>query len=266
MSFRAKTSEAYVIKVLIELLYNNIKNGCFVVNKSGIFFKMTDTHEKICIDFVLEAEKFNNFSANLQEGEEKILFGVNLAHLKATLKPIKKKDTVEFYKDEKINKLIIIITTTKEGSSKTTTSFIVVQQVQTIDINLPDGYNNCISIPSAEYHKMFRDLNSITQEIEIKSTKTSINFIGDIPGLYSRIISFGEYSESDDIIYLQHFDSDQMNNLGRISGLGLNTSSLIQIYSNEDLPLLFKTNIGGIGKINIYIKSKEQMEKRELEN
>jgi hypothetical protein len=51
-----------------------------------------------------------------------------------------------------------------------------------------------------------------------------------------------------------------MNNLGKISGLGASTVNHIQIYFNKSLPILFKTNVGTLGKIGIYIKSKEQIE------
>ena len=34
--FRARTNEGYIIKVLSELLHNNIKVGCFEIDKNGI--------------------------------------------------------------------------------------------------------------------------------------------------------------------------------------------------------------------------------------
>lgn len=37
--FYCKTSEGYIIKILSELLQNNIKNGCFVVNEKGLFLE-----------------------------------------------------------------------------------------------------------------------------------------------------------------------------------------------------------------------------------
>ena len=45
----------------------------------------------------------------------------------------------------------------------------------------------------------------------------------------------------------------------RLSGLGV-ASTNIHFYCNKDQPLLIKTNVGTLGKINIYIKSKELVE------
>ena len=51
--FKARTNEGYVIKVLSELLQNNIKTGCFEINKQGMFFRMVDTHKSLCVDITL---------------------------------------------------------------------------------------------------------------------------------------------------------------------------------------------------------------------
>lgn len=253
--FRAKTSEGYAIKVLSELLQNNIKVGCFEIDKRGIFFKMTDTHRKICIDFTLYGENFNIYNIEC----EKIIIGVNLIHLRKMLKPVKKKDQIEIIKERENSDSLCIKITPKEGG-KVTTSYIKIQEIQNIDLDLPIGYENYISIPSSDYQKMCKDMDSISHDIEIKSTKSSIRFTADMSCVYSRSIVFGEQTNDEKISYTQHFESEQLNNLGRISGLSVSSGN-IQIFTKETLPILFKTNIGTIGKINIYIKSKEQIEK-----
>ena len=58
--FYCKTAEGYIIKILAELLQNNIKNGCFIVNDKGIFFRMTDSNRRILIYIELNANKFGS--------------------------------------------------------------------------------------------------------------------------------------------------------------------------------------------------------------
>jgi proliferating cell nuclear antigen PCNA len=257
--FRARTSEGYIIKVLSELLHNNIKVGCFEIDKTGIFFRMMDTHRRLCIDFALFGENFSSYMVN---SDQKILLGVNLMHLKKMLKPIKKKDSLEFSKDKESSENLCIKIIPKE-LGKITTSYIKIQDIQNIDLDLPEGYENYVSIPSSDYQKMCKDMESISQNINLKATRSTIRFTADMTCVYSRSIIFGEGDDSDEskIIYNQHFESDQLNNLGRISGLGITTGNNIQIFCKSNLPILFRTNIGTLGKINIYIKSKEQVEK-----
>ena len=49
--FKAKTNCAYTIKILAELLKNNLKTGCFFIDKDGIQLSMMDHHETILIKF-----------------------------------------------------------------------------------------------------------------------------------------------------------------------------------------------------------------------
>ena len=258
MLFRSKTLEGYVFKVLSELLHSNIKVGCFEINQRGLFFNMTDTQNRICIVISLSAENFSIFNFN-KTGS--IFIGINLTHFKKMLKPIKKKDSIEILLDSEEDDNLCINIIPKEGG-KITTSFIKIQTIQNIDLDVPDGYKDYISIPASDYQKMCKDMESISQNIEIRATKTTIRFTADMSCVYSRSIIFGEGDDknTDDIIYLQHFESDKLNNLGKISGLGASGSNHIQIYFDTNLPILFKTNVGTLGKISIYIKSKEQAE------
>lgn len=256
--FKAKTSEGHVFKVLSELLQSNIKTGCFEINKNGFFFKMTDTHSRICIDIKLLRENFISFHVNT---DESIFLGFNLAHFKKMLKPVKKKDSIEFSKESLESDTLCIKVIPKEGG-KVTTSFIKIQDIQNIDLELPDGYFDYLSIPASDYQKMCKDMESISQNIEIKANKLSIQFTAEMSYVYSRSITFGENMDEEQtpITYRQHFESEKLNNLGKISGLGASSNNHIQIYFHPDLPLLFRTNVGTLGKIGIYIKSKEQCE------
>ena len=256
--FRARTSEGYIIKVLSELLQNNIKVGCFEIDKRGIFFRMMDTHRRLCIDFELLGENFTAYNINTNQ---KIFIGINLMHLRKMLKPVKKKDSMEFSKESETSDNLCIKIIPKE-TGKITTSYIKIQDIQNIDVDLPQGYENYISIPSSDYQKMCKDMESISQNINLKTTRSTIRFTADMSCVYSRSIIFGDGDDSneDNIIYNQHFESDQLNNLGRISGLGVSSGNNIQIFCKSNSPILFRTNIGTLGKINIYIKSKEQVE------
>ena len=265
MSFHLKTQEGYVIKVLSELLHNNIKIGCFEITKAGLFFRQTDTHGKICIDLVLHSDNFDIFKLNMPSSESRILMGVNLAHLKKMLRPVKKKEAIELIKESETSNELCIKISPKEIGGEVDINCIKIQEIQILDLELPSGYEDYISIPASRYQKMCKDMESISQSIHIESNKSMIKFTSDMSGVYSRSIMFGQ-ENSNDVLYSQHFESEQLNNLGRISGLGATTTSNIQIFTKEGLPILLRTNIGTLGKISIYIKSKEQLEDEKIDN
>jgi proliferating cell nuclear antigen PCNA len=252
--FKARTDQGYIIKVLSDLLQNNIKMGCFVVDKSGIYFRMSDTHQRKCIDISLIGENFITYEVNTQK---KIFIGVNLIHLYKMLKPIKKKDSIEFIKESEESD-VLDIKQISSGSGKVTTSSLTIQNIQNLEIELPSDYTTYVPIPSSEYQKMCKDMENISQTVQIKATEKSITFKADMTHVYARSIVFGDDPDAPEI-YNQIFDTEELNNLKRISGLGI-TSGNIHIFCQKNRPILLRTNIGTLGKINIYIKSKEQIE------
>ena len=50
---KAKTQEGYIIKILGELLQNNIKTACFEVDNTGLKLRMMDSHRILLIDLLI---------------------------------------------------------------------------------------------------------------------------------------------------------------------------------------------------------------------
>ena len=63
--FKAKTHDAYKIKILAELLQNNIKTACLEVDSRGVKLCMMDHHCTILIQASLESENFTLYKFNL---------------------------------------------------------------------------------------------------------------------------------------------------------------------------------------------------------
>jgi len=216
--FKAQTAEGYTIKVLADLLQNNIKTACLLVNDNGFKLCMYDSHRRVCFSFNLDA----------------------------------------LFIDEKSPSDLGIKVIPKENN-RVTTSYIKIQNIQNLDVGVPDGYSNPIIVPSNEYQKMCKDMASISQQVQVTAQKYSIKFFGDAGSVYSREVSFGEYDSdsSDDEEgevepYRDEFNTEQLARIVKIAGLGNN----IQVFVKKDLPMLFRTNVGGLGKISIYVKSK----------
>jgi len=249
-SFFCKTSEGYIIKTLAELLQNNIKNGCFIISRKGIILRMTDSNKKILIDIDMQADHFTQYKF---KNNNTISIGLNFSHFYKMVKNIKKKDSVILFIEEDKQTELGIKVIPKE-KNRITTSFVKIQNLQSLDIELPEGYSNSIIIPSNEYIKMIKDLNNIGgNSITICSTNNIIKFSCNSNGVYSRDIMFGESEEDDEKeIVSQDFETEQLTRISKVAGL----STQIQIYQSPDLPILFKSNIGNLGKIYVYLKDK----------
>lgn len=264
---KIKTKEGYTFKVLAELLNNTIKESCFIIRPTGITLTGMDTKSAngtklVCLELL--RENFVTFKCARPE----LKVGVNLIHFYKMLKSIKKKDTLTLYIDEEAP-LDLKIMIHQNGDSNSTTSTVKITNVHPLEIDVPDGYSNPIIATSKEFQKI-KTLNKISKYIKVTATSNTIKFFCDKENLFDREVKFGEVEDEDeentdedsDDVYSQTFETDQILCLVKVAGL----SATVQIYPNcehkgEALPLKFKLNVGTLGTIAVFLKSKEQLEK-----
>lgn len=257
--WKIKTQGAYTIKILAELLQNNIKTACFEVDSTGISLCMMDHHRTILIELFLDSE---NFVIYKFKPKEKLFLGINLSHFHKMLKSIKKKDSLQlFINDDSPNDLGIRVI--PKENNRVTTSYIKIQEIQTLDIDIPKGYDKSIIVPSTDYQKTIKEMSHIGNIINVTSKKFVVKFKCNAGGVMKRHVEFGETEDSDDEEddnkneYNQEFDTEQLARITKVAGLSNN----VQIFPKNSLPLLFRSSVGSLGKISIYIKSKNLIEK-----
>ena len=108
------------------------------------------------------------------------------------LKSIKKKDSIILYVDAEHPDELAIQVIPKENN-RITTSTIKIQQIQHLDIELPEGYYRPIIIPSNEYQKMVKEqIEYISQTIKIMAQEYKIKFLCDAGSVYKREVIFGK--------------------------------------------------------------------------
>jgi proliferating cell nuclear antigen PCNA len=261
--FKCKSMEAYQIKILAELLTNNLKHGCFDLTDDGITLRMFDQPRRTLVDMNLQAE---NFSLYKFKSDDRFCLGLNLNHFHKMLKSIKKKDSLQLFINSETPNELGIKTIPKENT-RITTSGIKIQNIQNVEADVPLGYGKPVIVPSPDFQKMCKELSSIgSTNIRVKARGFHIDFIADADGILKRKVRLGETDDSDEeneveqvsTFYEATFTTDQFTRINKIAGL----SSTMQIFSgSNDLPLLFRSSVGSLGKISVYIKSKELLDK-----
>jgi hypothetical protein len=169
---------------------------------------------------------------------------------------IKKKDSIELFIEERCPNDLGIKVIPKENN-RTTISYVKIQSIQNLDIDIPVGYGKPIIVNSSDFQKMIKEMSSIGTTMKVVSSNHKIEFSCNAGGILKRKVQFGEDDEDDDVSayeYSQDFITEQLCRITKLSGLGSN----MQIYTGK--PLLFTSNVGNLGKISIYIKSKEQID------
>lgn len=251
--FECRTNNAYVIKVLMELLQTLVKTACFEIDEKGIRLSMADHNcdKTILINLLLNAENFQFYD---YKSTTPLIMGVNISHLYKILKHIKKKESLSLYIEDTEPKMLSVKVYPKENT-RVTTSSITIQNIQYINYELPTGYNKkSILISSSEYMKMIKEMYQIGHTINVEYNDTYVNFKCDTGGLIKRNVEFGDIKNSTTShLNNQSFNIEQLYRLNKISGLSPN----LHLYLSPTLPFHIKTDIGSLGYIYLFIKSKE---------
>lgn len=228
--FRCKTHDAYIIKILLELLHNNIKTGCFVINRRGIFLCMTDSNRRTLINVELQAKEFNVYYLR----PETLNIGMNLNHQYKMLKSVKKKDSLQLFihEDAPTDLGIQII---PKDYNRLTTSYVRIQNIQNLEIQLPDSYKHSILISSAEFCKMCKDMLNISNTILVVANRFNVKFVCHLGSVYSREVLLGEtveeYSNQNKMSYVSHMAEMKNNN-------NPESSSSCSVYGQDGISLV----------------------------
>jgi proliferating cell nuclear antigen PCNA len=250
--FRAKTNEGFNFKILGEVLHNTLKTISMSVTSEGIFSKMIDAHKRLLIDIQLFSANFSSYTLN----GDNLFFGINVSHLYKIISSLKKKDSLTLQIDsENPNELQIIVTPRERDHVEV--SRISIQNIQSLDIEVPDNYNHPVHVSSSKFQKMCKDMQNIGKEIHVYGNEKFAMFECETPGIYKKQIHFGEEiddseSQSPSVTHY-HFDADQLVRVSKIASL----CSLLHVFLREDLPLLIRAQVGTLGTISIFIKSSE---------
>ena len=262
--FHCKTMDGYIFKILIELLHNVIKTACFEIGRSGIKLRMMDSNRKTLVDLFMESTNFNRYfiSPTLDTGT--IHVGLNLNHFYKMVRCIKKKDQLLlFIEDGRSRDLGIQII--PKDFSRVTISYIKIQNIQNLDIVLPETMEHSILVSSAEFNKMCKDMLHMSNTVVISQQDHRIKFACNVGNIYSREVILGEPlsneilnipMDASQIQFTEEYDTEQLIRILKISGLHSN----LVVYCSQGLPIMFSSRIGNLGHLRIYVKSKKQVE------
>lgn len=251
--FKAKSKEAFVIKILGELLANTLSFSQFTINDKGIFLLQSDEHRNQLIDIGLYKENFVNYRCAKPE----INFLINSTKFYKLLKSIKKKDSVtitimESSEDEPMT--LGICVEQSDNSNKLTTN-IRISSYQPEIMEPPQGYENPFIMSGKEFQSI-KNLHHSSDTMVVTSRGEYIRFSVSDDDRHDRRLEVGNENDEENQEYTpcsRSFKTSYITSLCKCAG----QSGNIQVFLSEDLPLKIKLRAGNLGDISVYIKSKE---------
>tara|TARA_B100000282_G_C31737569_1_gene494379 strand:- start:568 stop:1395 length:828 start_codon:yes stop_codon:yes gene_type:complete len=227
----------------------------------GIKIINMDKSHTILAHLFLHADRFESYECK----QDKIIIGVNMLHLFKLINTIDNDDTLTIYIEEGDS--------TSQGvfshlGLKFENGDIKQQKIQKLrliepdheELDVPDvKFSSVLNLPSSDFQKIIRDLSCISDKIEIKSV-SSVG--GGAELIFKCRGGFAEAeirrAESDGSMeYVQKQDANKiiqgefsLKNLGYFIKC-TNLCNQIEIYLENNLPLVVKYNVASLGEIKL---------------
>jgi proliferating cell nuclear antigen PCNA len=249
--FYCKTREGYVFKVLFELLKNCVKSSSIKITKDGISITSIDTKKQLLLIIQMNRHNFNIFRAT-----SVFNISVNLTSFYNMLKTIKKKDGICLYIDTQSPNKLHIIKDDLDQSERCANK-IQIMKTQDVEYENPDDYKEPIIINAKKLQNTLKEISTTKGRItEITSDGSSIRFFCDNGSIMTADKTHGDVEIKAEQTYQETFDSAMLAKLQKILGLTQN----VKVYTSESCPIKFDMNIGSLGTIMIFMKSREIVE------
>ena len=227
-------------------------NICF--RKDGIRIINMDKSHTMLAHCSLGAENFEYYDCK----EEKILIGVNMFHLFKLINTIDNDDTLTMYIEEKdyYDGIVAYLGLKFENGD---IKQCKIQKLRLIEpdneeLQVPDvKFSSILNMPSTDFQKIIRDLSIISDKLELKSCGSELIFkcIGQFAKAeIRRTESQGgmEFLKKDDNKIVQGIFS--LKNLSYFIKC-TNLCNQIEMYLENDLPLIVKYNVASLGEIKL---------------
>jgi proliferating cell nuclear antigen len=220
----------------------------------GIRIINMDKSHTILAHLYLAATNFEFFDCKL----DKIVIGVNMFHLFKLINTIDNDDTLTLY----IEKSDYTDGIVNHLGLKFENGDIKQCKIQKLRLIEPDNeelevpevkFASILNLPSTDFQKIIRDLSIISDKLEIKSVGSELIFKcqGQFANAEIRRSESGgsmEFIQKDDTKIIQGEFS--LKNLGYFIKC-TNLCNQIEIYLENDLPLIVKYNVASLGEIKL---------------
>ena len=203
----------------------------------------------------LAAENFELYECS----KEKIIIGVNMFHLFKLINSIDNDDTLTMYieNDDYADGVVSHLTLKFENGDikQCKTQKLRLIEPDTEELQYPDvSFSSIINLPSVDFQKIIRDLSCISDKIEIKSVGNELIF--RCAGQFASAEIHRAESDGSMAFLLKQDSSKIVQGEFSLKNLGYfikctNLCSQIEVYLENDLPLVVKYNVASLGEIKL---------------
>ena len=254
-----KTVQIAPFRTLMTALKDILIETNITFQKDGIRIVNMDKSHTILAHLFLDATKFEYYYCKFA----KITIGVNMFHLFKLINSIDNDDTLTIYIEESeycdgiVDYLGLKFENGDIKQCKNQKLKLIEPDEEELDV--PEvHFSSIITMPSSDFQKIIRDLSNISERLEIKSVGNELIFKCQGPFAMCEI----RRSESDGVMEFVKNEKEENIIQGEYSlkNLGYfikctNLCNSIEMFLENDLPLIVKYDVASLGSINLALAS-----------
>jgi proliferating cell nuclear antigen len=250
-----KTVQIAPFRTLMTALKDILLETNITFQADGIRIINMDKSHTVLAHMHLQSQNFEFYECKV----DKIVIGVNMFHLFKLINSIDNNDTLTMYieKEDYADGLV------KHLALKFENGDIKQCKIQKLRLIEPDGvhlvypdvtFSSIINLPSADFQKIIRDLSVISDKLEIKSVGNELIF--KCSGQFASAEINRAESDGSMGFILKQDSSKIIQGEFSLKNLGYfikctNLCSQIEVYLENDLPLVIKYDVASLGEIRL---------------
>lgn len=250
-----KTVQIAPFRTLMTALKDILLETNITFQPDGIRIINMDKSHTILAHLFLAAQNFEFYECK----KEKIIIGVNMFHLFKLINSIDNDDTLTIYIEnaDYVDGIVSHLALKFENSEikQCKTQKLRLIEPEADELEYPDvKFSSVINLPSADFQKIVRDLSCISDKLEIKSVGNELIF--KCSGQFASAEIHRAESDGGMEFILKQDSSKVIQGEFSLKNLGYfikctNLCSQIEIYLENDLPLVVKYNVASLGEIKL---------------
>jgi len=254
-----KTVQISPFRTLMTALKDILLETNIYFQPDGIRIINMDKSHTILVHLHLLAQNFEFYECK----KEKIIIGVNMFHLFKLINSIDNNDTLTIYiENSDYNDGIVTHLGLKfeNGDIKQCkTQKLKLIEPEADEIIYPNvKFSSIINLPSSDFQKIIRDLSCISEKLEIKSVGNELIF--RCSGQFASAEIHRAESDGSMGFVLKQDSSKIIQGEFSLKNLGYfikctNLCSQIELFLENDLPLVVKYNVASLGEIKLCLSA-----------
>ena len=254
-----KTVQINPFRTLMTALKDILLETNISFQPDGIRIINMDKSHTILAHLYLASQNFEFYECK----KEKIIIGVNMFHLFKLINSIDNDDTLTMYieNSDYFDGIVSHLTLKFENGNikQCKTQKLKLIEPEQEELSYPDvKFSSIINLPSSDFQKIIRDLSCISEKLEIKSVGNELIF--KCSGQFASAEVHRAESDGGMEFKVKQDSTKVIQGEFSLKNLGYfikctNLCPQIEIYLENDLPLVVKYDVASLGSIRLCLSS-----------